>query len=55
MKSWHMLVCAALVIAGAVLVAVGASAAAVVPVTACAVMMGAMVWMMMRPRGPGGG
>jgi hypothetical protein len=54
MKSWHMLLCAVLVVAGVVLVAAGVGAFAVVPVAACALMMGAMVWMMMRPRGPGG-
>lgn len=54
MKSWHMLVCLALVGAGFALVATGAGAFAVVPVAACALMMGAMVWMMMRGGGDGG-
>ena len=53
MKSWHMLACAGLAVAAVVLVAVGAGGLAVLPVAACAVMMGAMVWMMMRPKGPG--
>jgi hypothetical protein len=54
MKSWHMLVCLALVLAGVVLVAAGASAVAFIPAVGCALMMGAMVWMMMRGGGHGG-
>lgn len=52
MKPWHMLICAALVVAGIVLVAVGADAFVLVPALACAAMMGAMMWMM---RGGGSG
>jgi hypothetical protein len=55
MKPWHMLLCLAFVVAGVVLVAVGASAFAFLPILGCAAMMGAMVWMMMRSGGPGGG
>ncbi|MCD6016106.1 MAG: hypothetical protein K0R88_2190 [Solirubrobacterales bacterium] len=51
MRAWHMLVCAGLVVAGVALAATGASAVALVPVAACALMMGAMVWMMMRGGG----
>ena len=55
MKPWHMLACAAFVVAGVVLVAVGADAFVLVPALACAAMMGAMMWMMMRGGGGGGG
>ena len=54
MKSWHMLVCLALVLAGVVLVAAGANAVAFIPAVGCALMMGAMVWMMLRGGGHGG-
>lgn len=53
MNSWHMLLCAAVIAAGVVLVASGAGALAVVPLIGCALMMGAMVWMMMRGGGSG--
>jgi Flp pilus assembly protein TadB len=46
MKSWHMLICFALIAAGIALVATGAGAIALIPVIGCALMMGAMVWMM---------
>ena len=55
MKHWHMLLCLAFVVAGIVLVAAGAGSLAVLPVLGCAAMMGAMVWMMMRSGGSGGG
>lgn len=48
MKPWHMLACLVLVGAGVALIATGASALAVGPVLGCALMMGAMAWMMMR-------
>lgn len=53
MKSWHMLLCVALIAAGVVFVASGASGLAVVALLGCALMMGAMVWMMMRGGGSG--
>jgi hypothetical protein len=46
MKQSHMLFCAALVIAGAALVAAGVSAGALIPAIACMAMMGGMVWAM---------
>jgi hypothetical protein len=55
MKSWHMLLCLTFVVAGIVLVGAGAGAFAFLPVLGCAAMMGAMVWMMMRSGGSGGG
>ena len=55
MKGWHIWACVALVTAGAILVATGAGAVAIIPVLGCAAMMGAMVWMMMRGGGRGGG
>lgn len=55
MKPWHILICVGFVAVGAVLVATGAGAAAIVPALACAAMMGAMVWMMARGGGHGGG
>ena len=54
MKTWHMLVCLALVLAGVVLVAVGANSVAFIPAIGCALMMGMMVWMMVRGGGHGG-
>lgn len=48
MKGWHLLLCAALIAAGAVLIATGADAFAFLPLLGCAAMMGALVWMMMR-------
>jgi hypothetical protein len=54
MKSWHMLACMGLVIAGVALVAAGADALVFLPAVGCALMMGAMVWMMVRPGRHGG-
>lgn len=54
MKSWHVGACVALVAVAVVLVATGADAVAVIPVAGCALMMGAMVWMMLRGGGGGG-
>ena len=52
MKTWHMLLCVGLV-ALAVVLAISGNAALLIPAIACALMMGAMMWMMMR--GSGGG
>jgi hypothetical protein len=54
MKSWHMLICLGLIVLGVVLVATGASAVAFLPAIACMLMMGAMMWIMMRGGGSGG-
>lgn len=53
MKGWHMLACLGLVAFGVALAAVGGGAFAFVPAVACALMMGVMVWMMMRGGGSG--
>lgn len=55
MKSWHMLVCVGFIALAAILIATGAGALAVVAIAGCALMMGAMVWMMVGGgRGSGG-
>ena len=55
MKYWpHMAICAGLVAVGIVLVAAGAEAFAFVPALGCMLMMGLMIWMMVRPGGHGG-
>lgn len=46
MKSWHLLICLALIAAGVILVASGAGALAFIPVIGCGLMLGVMVWMM---------
>ncbi|MBA2637490.1 MAG: hypothetical protein H0U79_04595 [Solirubrobacterales bacterium] len=51
MKSSHMLLCALLLVVGVVLLSTGVGAFAFLPLVACMVMMGAMMWFMMRPRG----
>lgn len=51
----HMLICAGLAAVVIVLVAAGAGAFAFIPVLGCALMMGMMVWMIVRPGGHGGG
>ena len=55
MKSWHMLVCVGLVVVAVVAVAAGAGAFAFIAPLGCALMMGMMVWMMVRPGGHRGG
>jgi hypothetical protein len=55
MKPWHMLICAGLVIVGIVLITAGAQAFAFIPALGCALMMGMMIWMMVRHGGHGGG
>jgi hypothetical protein len=54
MKTWHMLACGGLVAVAIVLVAVGAGAFAFVAPLGCVLMMGMMVWMMVRPSRHGG-
>jgi hypothetical protein len=51
MKTNHMLLCASLVIVGAILLSSGAGAVAFLPVVLCMAMMGATMWFMMRPGG----
>jgi hypothetical protein len=55
MKHWHMLICAGLVVGTIVLVTVGADAFAFIPALGCGLMMGMMIWMMVRRGGHGGG
>ena len=50
-KSTHMLLCAVLLVVGVVLLTSGVGAVAFLPFIACMLMMGAMMWFMMRPRG----
>jgi hypothetical protein len=54
MKSWHMLACAVLVVVAIVRVAAGAGAFAFIAPLGCVLMMGMMIWMMVRPGGHGG-
>ena len=49
MKPSHVLLCALLLVVGVGLFAGGVGAAAFLPFGACMLMMGAMMWMMMRP------
>ena len=51
MNGRHLLICLALIAAAVALVGVGAGALVVVPAIACAAMMGAMIWMMVRAGG----
>lgn len=51
----RMLICAGLAAVVIVLLAAGAGAFVLIPVLGCALMMGMMVWMMVRPGGHGGG
>ncbi len=51
MKSSHMLFCAVLLVAGAILLWSGAGSLAFL-LLLCGAMMGGMMWMMMRPGGP---
>jgi len=55
MKSSHMLTCAALLLVGIALLSSGLGAVAFLPFVFCGLMMGAMMWMMMRPGGGGRG
>jgi hypothetical protein len=55
MKHWHhMAICAGLVAVAIVLVAAGAGAFAFIAPLGCALMMGMMIWMMVRPGRHGG-
>ena len=53
MKPSHMLLCAGLLVVGVVLLATGAGSGAflLLPFLFCGLMMGGMMWMMMRPSG----
>ena len=51
----YMAICAGLVAVAIVLVAAGAEVFAFVPALGCMLMMGMMIWMMVRPGGHGGG
>lgn len=55
MNSRHMLLCALLLVAGVVLLAGGVGPFAFLPLLVCGLMMGAMLWMMLRPRRDDGG
>ena len=56
MKHWHHIaICAGLVAVAIVLVAAGAGAFAFVAPLGCVLMMGMMIWMMVRAGGHGGG
>ena len=54
-KSSHLLICASPLIVAVVLVATGVGSYVFLPLVLCMAMMGAMMWMMMRPRGGNGG
>jgi hypothetical protein len=55
MKHWHHIaICAGLAGLAIVLVAIGAGALALIAPLGCALMMGMMIWMMVRPSGHGG-
>ncbi|MEO8687760.1 MAG: hypothetical protein ABI611_06025 [Solirubrobacteraceae bacterium] len=49
MKSSHMVFCGFLLVVGFALLAGGVGAVAFVPFVACMLMIGGMMWMMMRP------
>lgn len=51
MKARHMLFCALLLVVGVVLLSSGVGAFAFLPLLLCGLMMGGMIWMMMRPGG----
>jgi hypothetical protein len=47
----HLMICAVLIAAAIVLVVAGADAFAFIPALACGLMMGMMIWMMVRAGG----
>ncbi|WP_158276816.1 hypothetical protein [Paraconexibacter algicola] len=49
MKTHHVLICALLLVTGAILVSTGAGTLAFLPLLLCMAMMGGMMWLMMRP------
>ena len=49
MKPSHMLFCALLLVVGVVLLSSGVGVFAFLPLLLCGLMMGGMIWMMMRP------
>ena len=51
MKSGHVLFCALLLVVGVILLGSGVGAVAFLPFVACMLMMGVMMWFMMRTRG----
>ena len=51
MKPSHMLFCAVLLVVGVILFLGGLGSFGFLPLVACMLMMGAMMWMMMRPGG----
>ncbi len=48
MKPTHMLLCVVLLVAGVVLFATGVGGLVFLPLLLCGLMMGVMMWMMMR-------
>ena len=51
MQHWHMALCAVFIVAAGVFAAVGAEAVALLPAAGCMLMMGVMMWTMLRPGG----
>ena len=54
MKPWHMAICAGLLVVTGVLLAAGVGVFAFIAPLGCVLMMGMMIWMMVRPGGHGG-
>lgn len=55
MKSSHVLLCALFLVVGIALLSGGVGAVSLLPLVLCGLMMGGMMWMMMRPGGSGRG
>ena len=53
MKHWHMAICAGLLAVAIVLVAAGVGVFALIAPLGCMLMMGMMIWMMVRTGGHG--